>query len=224
MDGSYADSSVVQNLRDAVGTRLKQLGLTMGNLANGIGRDESTLRAWMRGANRVAFEDVLALDSYFADLGQDGLLEELRPYPQRGYWRAEEEPLAAIGGDEEQRLLQRLLALPNAPHAPLSMLAGAELLDKCLLYFRLDGSVYPIHKGSQCPPPFSELDTGLDLRRHSDSGLGNLLHRCLLAQLQDGDKQPRLLRLISPHSSCRQVSLLLNESFLVSLPLPTGAA
>ncbi len=224
-DSSYADNSVAQQLRDAVNSRLKALKFTLGNVANGIGRDESTLRAWLRGANRVAFEDVLALDAYFSDLGHDGLLEELRPHPPRGYWRAEEESLETIGAVnidavEDCTRLQELGNGHSSPYSPLSLLATAGLLEKCMLYFRLDVGIYAVHLGRHCPSPFNEFCMGQDVRRHADPGLGNALHRQLLAQASASERRPRLLRLISPHGSCLLFSLPLNESFVVSLPLP----
>ncbi len=229
-DSSFADSSVAQQLRDAISSRLKALKFTLAHVAAGIGRDESTLRAWLRGANRVAFEDVLALDSYFADLRHDGLLEELRPHPPRSHWRAEEEPLASIdrldadGTQTDCIKLQRLGDDHNTPHSPLSKLAALGLLEKSILYFRLDAGIYAVHLGSHCPPPFSQFSVGQDVRRHTDPGLGNTLHRQLLAQTASNERRPRLLRLISPHGSCLLFSLPLSESFVVSLPLSSGAA
>jgi len=222
-DSSYADSFVAQQLRDAIGARLKSSRLTLATVAKDVGRDESTLRAWLRGANRVAFEDVLALDSYFADLGHDGLLEELRPHPPRSYWRAKEETLEMIGRNKDCAALWKLGEAYTPPASPLSLLSEAGLLEKAMVYFRLDGNLYTIHLGRDCPAPFNEIVLGREMRRHADAGLGSILHRQLLAQTAADAPRPCLLRLISPHGSCLLFSLPLNDTFILSIALPSGA-
>lgn len=223
-DNSYSDSYVVQQLREAIGARLKSSRLTLAMVAKGVGRDESTLRAWLRGANRVAFEDVLALDSYFADLGHDGLLEELRPHPPRAYWRAKEEALELIGADEACTALRTLGEIYAPPASPLSLLSQAGLLEKAMVFLRLDNALYAIHLGQDCPAPFNAIILGREMRRHADAGLGSILHRQLLAQATADALRPCLLRLISPHGSCLLFSQPLNDSFILSIALPSGAA
>ncbi len=209
-----------RRLRAAILDRAQALGLTLTQVSAAVGRDESTLRAWFRGSNRMTFEDVLQLEAYFTEQGFPGLIDELRPSRTQSQWRLQEQPLEALRSPSELELLRAAYQLLDTaePLAPLSMLAANGLLDRAQLHLLLSDAAYPVHCGLQTPSsPMASLLPGRDPQDQPDPSFALALQRHLLGL--EGQRQPRLHSLSSAGTRQRCLSVPLSPRFVVTFPL-----
>lgn len=209
-----------RRLRGAVLDRAQALGLSLTQVAVAVGRDESTLRAWFRGSNRMTFEDVLQLENYFAGQGHPGLIDDLRPPHSQSQWRLQEQPLEALRSPTEQALLRAAYNLLDneEPRAPLSLLADCGLLDRAQLHLLLSGMAYPVHCGPEAPPsPMGRLLPGRDPLDQPDPGFALALQRHLLGL--ESRRRPQLHSLSSANTRQRCLTVRISPRFVVTFPL-----
>jgi len=204
---------VAEKLRNGVQERCTTLGLSLALLAQSIDRDATTLRAWLRGVNRITLDDAILLDRFFARHSLPGLLEELRPEPSEGpVWRSEELPLTSVPASLNG-IAQGLRA---AAAAVTNFLNQHNLLEQTTLFLRVDDAVLPVHAGNKLPVRFGADAFGRDVRHLSDPAFGALIYRQTRELLQRD--RAMVHRISSAQGSYRRLAVPVNNRFMVALP------
>ncbi len=208
---------VAEKLRTGVQGRCNLLSLSLANLAQSINRDPTTVRAWLRGVNRITLEDAVILDSFFARQGLPGLLDEMRTDSSTASWQAEELPLQSLPA----QFADIAQALRAEIRQPAVLLAAHGLLEQCSILLRADEAVLPLHVGAKLPMRLGPDVFGRDVRHMSDQAYGALIHRQARELLQRD--RPMLHRISSAITSYRRLTVPVNGRFVISLPYDINA-
>lgn len=208
---------VAEKLRTGVQGRCNLLSLPLANLAQSINRDPTTVRAWLRGVNRITLEDAVILDSFFARQGLPGLLDEMRTDSSTASWQAEELPLQSLPA----QFADIAQALRAEIRQPAVLLSTHGLLEQCSILLRADEAVLPLHVGAKLPMRLGPEVFGRDIRHLSDQAYGALIHRQARELLQRD--RPMLHRISSAITSYRRLTVPVNSRFVISLPYDINA-
>lgn len=208
-------SELAQSLAQAMQSRMLALGLNAETLGAAIGRDASTIRAHMRGGNKPFFSDMLALDDYFAALGQSGLIDELRGRRPAPAWGAENLVLKpAVLPPPARQLLALQGALRDAGRSYQRILRERGLDRHVHVLATADGAIRPIYFGDAMPSKIDPSVVGRDVRGLADAAYGRFIH---------GHGHERLLgqgaavhRITSPGLSYYRASVPVAGLFLIS--------
>lgn len=215
---SMPSASVAARLHLAVKDRCRTLGITLGGLAQALDRHETTVRSWLRGDNRVTFEDVEALDRLFAARGLPGLFEEMRW--DNGHstpaWRLVEEDISPDGRPDLRVMLALADGLRNSGQQVASYLAEAGYLKQAHILMITEDQLFPIHCGADIPLKVAPSVIGRDLRSLNDPAYGLFLYRHL--RNLAAEDRTQLHHIQSMQVDYRRLAIPVHGRFIVTLP------
>lgn len=168
--GAWSDFAA--RFRNAVVRRRDRVGLSLESISLAIGKDRKTLRNWMQGVSEPKFRDIENLDAFFNELGEPGLLDELRFHR----WQAGE--LSFIGVDIPSDMAQLAEGLLQTSEDPEVYLRDRGWSGRAhVIEVDPEGGVRLLHIGHDLPLRIGPVVANKDLRELSDGELGSLLHR-----------------------------------------------
>ncbi len=216
--GETGSPSVAERLQFAVIDRCRTLGLTIGGLAQALDRHETTVRSWLKGQNRVTFEDVEALDRLFAKQGLPGLFDEMRWNGSSAppTWRLVEEAIISDGHPELRAMLAVADGLRNSGQQVASFLAEAGYLKQAHILMITEDQVFPIHCGADIPLKVAPSVIGRDLRSLNDPAYGLFLYRHL--RNLAAEDRTQLHHIQSMQVDYRRLAIPVHGRFIVTLP------
>ncbi|MBX3455705.1 hypothetical protein [Ferrovibrio sp.] len=205
-------------LQRAVIDRCHTLGLTLGGLAQALDRHETTVRSWLKGQNRVTFEDVEALDRLFADRGLPGLFDEMRwnTASAAPTWRLVEEPIQPDERPDLRVLLAVADGLRNSGRQVADYLAETGYLKQAHILMITEDQVFPVHCGADIPLKVAPSVIGRDLRSLNDPAYGLFLYRNL--RNLAAEDRTQLQHIQSTQVDYRRVAVPVQGRFIVTLP------
>lgn len=210
--------SVPQRLQIAVQDRCRTLGLSLGALAQTLDRHETTVRSWLKGQNRVTFEDVEALDRLFTARGLPGLFDEMRW--DSGYatpaWRLVEEDIIPDGRPDLKAMLTLADGLRNSGQQVASYLAETGYLKQAHILMITEDQLFPIHCGADIPLKVAPSVIGRDLRSLNDPAYGLFLYRHL--RNLAAEDRTQLHHIQSMQVDYRRLAIPVHGRFIVTLP------
>ncbi len=209
--------NVAQRLQIAVADRCSTLGLSIGRLAQELDRHETTLRSWLKGQNRVTFEDVETLDRYFAERGLPGLFDEMRWNAAAApAWRLMEEALNPDERPDLRVLLTVADGLRNSGRQVADYLAETGYLKQAHILMIAEDKVFPVHCGADIPLKVAPSVIGRDLRSLNDPAYGLFLYRNL--RNLAAEDRTQLQHIQSTQVDYRRVAVPVQGRFIVTLP------
>ncbi|MBX3455605.1 helix-turn-helix transcriptional regulator [Ferrovibrio sp.] len=162
---------------------MTESGLTIEEIAEYIGRDPSSIRAWRRGAAKPSFEAVDAMDRLFARHGLPGLIDDMRTAPNGRDWHFEAQTLDEAAfrqlGGMAGRLAELAPGLRAQPAEHHRLLAENGLLQHCHIFSHTDDCWRLLQLGDAMAsrPQIDSRVLGRDVREFADSDYGEIIHQ-----------------------------------------------